>query len=317
MRLRSRAGQGAEYPGRFFLLAPSFRLPLFSPFLHASCFLILSSCFLLFPGLARGGDFQPRVQVHSTAQVEGETVKLSDFLPPNAPRGVGEICRQVVLGNAPQAASQRIISRLQIERQLRSFPSTLRQLEIPDQVIVTRKRRRLSPTEILTAIETCIARGELDGLQTLNLKGLKLAAPVFVTKPDPGVEVRRVDPDPVQGKTRLLLWTANEPQMLPFYVTVEGLPTARPPQAAVEKGKSNPKATALPTVLVAVGKPAKLVFETPTMRMTALVTPLESGVKGQFISVRNPDTQRVLKAEVVGAGVVQVRFGEEKGEIER
>jgi hypothetical protein len=265
-------------------------------------------------GVARAGSFQPRVQIHSTAQVEGATVKLSDFLPPNAPRGLGEICRQVVLGDAPLAASQRVISRVQIEQQLRQFPSTLRQLEIPDQVIVTRKRRRLSSAEILTAIEARMARGEFDGFRTPNLKGLKLAAPVFVTKPDPGLEVRRVDLDPVQRKTRFLLWTSNEPQMLPFYVTIGGLPGPRSPRVTVDKGKSTPQATSFPAVLVAVGKPARLIFETPTVRMMALVTPLESGVQGQLISVRNQDTQRVLKAQVVGAGLVQVRFGEEKGD---
>ena len=85
----------------------------------------------------------------------------------------------------------------------------------------------------------------------------------------------------------------------------------------VDKGKSTRQATSFPMVLVAVGKPAKLIVETPTLRMTALVTPLQSGVKGQLISVRNQDTQRVLKAEVVGAGLLQVQLGEEKGEINR
>ena len=125
--------------------------------------------------MANAGSFQPRVQIHSAVQVEGETVKLSDLLPPDAPGGLGEICRQVILGDAPLAASQRVISRVQIEQQLREFPSTLQQLEIPDRVIVTRKRRRLSSTEILAAIETCMARGELDGFRTPNLNGLKLA----------------------------------------------------------------------------------------------------------------------------------------------
>jgi hypothetical protein len=306
--------------------------------------------------VAKAGSFQPRVQIHSAVQVEGETVKLSDLLPPDAPGGLGEICRQVILGDAPLAASQRVISRVQIEQQLRQFPSTLQRLEIPDRVIVTRKRRRLLSTEILAAIETCMARGELDGFRTPNLNGLKLQAPVFVTKPDPGLEVRSVNSDPVQRKTRFLLWTSNEPQMLPFYVTIgglqetvdkassyheqkdevpvptnshadrgktladpidpgtlRGLPGGRSPRVIVDKGKSARQATLFPMVLVAVGKPAKLIVETPTLRMTALVTPLESGVKGQLISVRNQDTQRVLKAEVVGAGLLQVQLGEEKG----
>jgi hypothetical protein len=290
-------------------------------FLLVSFFLFLASCFsvlaFLLPGVAKAGSFPPRVQIQRAIQVEGEMVKLSDFLPPDAPRGLGEICRQVVLGEAPLASSRRVISRVQIEQQLRQFPSTLQQLVIPDQVIVTRKRRRLSSAEILRAIETCLARRQLDGFRTPSLKGLGLQAPVFVTQPDPGLEVRRVDTDFVQRKTRFLLCASKEPQMLPFFVTIGGLPGVRSAGAAVDKVKIRPQATSLPMVLVEVGKPAKLIFETPTLRMTVLVTPLESGVQGQLVSVRNPDTQRVLKAEVVGAGLMHVRFGEEKGGIDR
>jgi flagella basal body P-ring formation protein FlgA len=61
-------------------------------------------------------------------------------------------------------------------------------------------------------------------------------------------------------------------------------------------------------VLVTAGKPAKLVVETATLRMTALVTPLQSGVKGQLIRVRNPDTQRVFEAEVVGRDLLQAEL---------
>jgi hypothetical protein len=274
--------------------------------------------FALVPArLANAESFQPRVQIHSVVQVGGDTVKLSDLLPPDAPGELGEICRQVILGDAPFATSQRVISRVQIEQQLREFPSTLQQLEIPERVIVTRKRRRLSSAEILTAIETCLGRGGSGGLQAPDLNGLKLQAPVFVTKPDPGLKVRSVDSDPLLRKTRFLLWTSEEPQMLPFYVTIGGTFAGRSPRVTADKGKSTRQATSSPMVLVARGKSAKLIVETPTLRMTALVTPLESGVQGQLICVRNQDTQRVLRAEVVGAGLLQVQFGEENGETNR
>jgi hypothetical protein len=276
------------------------------------------------PGVVRAGAFQPRVQIPNVVQVGGEVVKLSDLLPPDAPGEVREICRRVILGNAPFPASLRVISRVQIAAPLREFPSTLEQLEIPDRVIVTRQRRRLSAAEIRTAIETSTAREELPGFRTLNLNGLNLQAPVFVTKPDPGLEVKRVEPDRVERKTRFLLWTSKEPQVLPFYVTVEGLPetaggvTGSPglrggssARATTHTGESTQQATSSPIVLVAAGKPAKLVVETATLRITALVTPLESGVQGQIIRVRNQDTQRVLKAEVVGRGLLEAELGGE------
>ncbi len=253
-------------------------------------------------GVAIAGSFQPRVHILNVVQVEGETVRLSDLLPPDVPAELGEICRRVILGNAPLPASPRVISRDQIAAPLREFPSTLEQLEIPDRVIVTRKRRRLSATEIRTAIETFMAGEGLHGSRTGSLNGLNIQAPVFVTRPDPGLEVRRVETDRVQRKTRFLLWTSKEPQVLPFYVTVEGLLGAR---------ESTQRVTSPPIVLVAAGKPAKLVVETATLRMTALVTPLQSGVKGQIIRVRNQDTQRVFEAEVVGVDLLQAELGGE------
>jgi hypothetical protein len=254
-----------------------------------------------------------------------------------------------MLGDAPLAASQRVISRVQIEQQLREFPSTLKRLEIPERVIVTRKRRRLSSAEILTAIETFVGREDSPALRTPNLNWLNLQAPVFVTKADPGLEVRRVEADRVERKTRFLLWTSKEPQVLPFYVTVEGLPETADcvlsheaptsegpihadsrlgrhqaagnltkgllggssPCAIAYQGKSAPQATSSPIVLVVAGKPAKLVVESATLRMTALVTPLQSGVQGQIIRVRNQDTHRVLQAQVVGAGLLQAELGGE------
>jgi hypothetical protein len=285
----------------------------------------LALFFVLAPvGVVIARSFQPRVQIPNVVQVEGEALRLSDLLPPNAPPELSEICRGVILGDAPLPASLRVISRVQIAAPLRQFPSTLEQLEIPDRVIVARKRRRLSPAEILTAIQTSMAKEGSHGLQMPKLNGLNLQAPVFVTKPDPGLKVKRVEPDRVERKTHFLLWTSKEPQVLPFYVTVEGLwetaggRTDSPgsvggslSRAYARTGESTPRETSSPVVLVSRGKPAKLVVETPTLRMTALVTPLESGVNGQIIRVRSLDTQRVLKAEVVGRGLLQAELGGE------
>jgi hypothetical protein len=302
-------------------------------------------------GVVEAGSFQPRVRIPEVAQVEGETVKLSDLLPPDAPTELGEMCSRIVLGNTPLPASPRLISKGQIEQQLREFPSILEQLELPERLIVTCKRRRLSTAEILAAIETFREGEGLRGARAASLSGLSLQAPVFVTKADAGVEVRRVESDRVQRKTRFLLWTSKEPQVLPFYVTVEELPEragrtsshneptgesptptdsnfecrsatgdltdspglvgGSPPRVTAHKGESTQQAMASRVVLVVAGRPARLVVEMATLRMTALVTPLQSGVKGQTIRVRNLDTQRAFEAEVVGPDLLQAEVAGE------
>ena len=361
MRNSRRASLGSDISGMIPLLP--------------SCFMLLASFFFL-PGAIKAAPSQPRLRIPDAVQVESETVKLADLLPPDAPAELGEICYRIILGNSPLPASQRVISKAQIEWQLRDFPSILEQLDLPERLTITCKQRRLAPAEIWAAIEifmagdglhapispTCFAGPETLGFlydtQALDLgelvcapAELNLQAPVFVTKPDPGLEVKRVEPDRVQRRIRFLLWTSKEPQVLPFYVTVEELnrvaawgsgygeqggkgpisayfrvepwktwgdliqsPAGRGNGSlhvgAHQKGPAQ-TATAPPMVLVAAGKPAKLVVETATLRLTVPVTPLESGVKGQLIRVRNLDTQRVLEAEVVGEGLLEAELAGE------
>jgi hypothetical protein len=266
--------------------------------------LLLASCFLIVSSLGKAGSFQPRVQIQEAVQVKGETISLSDLLPADAPGDLAQICHQVILGDSPLIASQRLISRNEIEQQLRDFPYLSKQLQIPERVIVTHERRRLSSAEIVAAIESFMRGGDSHGSHSLNLKGLDLQAPVFVTQPDPGLEVKRVESDQLERKTRFLLWASNEPQLLPFYVTVKE-------ESRVGRRGFAAPVTSTPIVLVAAGKPARLVIETATLRLTALVTPLESGAKGQIIRVRNQDTQQLLQAEVVGAGLLQATLGGE------
>jgi len=341
----------------------------------ASCFLLLASFFLLLSPAAEAGSFQPRVHIPEIVQVEGETVRLSDLLPPGASAELGEICARISLGKPPLPASQRVIWKRQIERQLSDFPSVLEQLEIPERLIITCKQRRLSTAEIWTAIETfmtgeglrvpvaqtCSPRSAAGGSigrakatdperQVCAADGLNLQAPVYVTKFDPGLEVKRVEPDRVRRKIRFLLWASNEPQVSPFYVTVEEMsgraawtsahntqiglnPTAtespldpatggdladfspwssgNSPRVTVFTAGFHPQTASPRVVLVTAGKLAKLVVETATLRMTALVTPLESGVKGQLIRVRNPDTRRVFEAEVAGMDLLRAELAGE------
>jgi hypothetical protein len=323
--------------------------------------------------VTRAGSLQPRVHIPAVTQVEGGAVKLSDLLPPDAPAELGEMCTRIILGNSPLPASQRVISKGQIEERLREFPSLLERLEFPEQLVITCKQRRLSPAEIRTAIETFLAeeggggalastcfsksvagmssdppRGAENGEPVCASDDLDLQAPVFVTRSDPGLKVKRLETDRVRGKIRFLLWTSKEPGVLPFYVTVgnlsewtawashhnqqtsggpvsadsRGAPrknggdvagspalfSSSSDPGAVQKGEPTWAATSHPIVLVAAGKPAKLVVETATLRMTALVTPLEPGVKGQLIRVKNLDTQRVFEAEVVGAGLLRAEL---------
>jgi len=300
--------------------------------------------FFLVPSpMGVAGAFQPRVHLPKFAEVEGNTIRLSDLLPPDAPAELGQIGSTIVFGNSPLPASQRVISKDEIELQLRDYPSVLERLELPERLIISCKQRRLSPDEIWKAIETFLAQEGLSIPRTALRDLLGYRSPVLVTRQDPGLVVKRMESDHVRRQIRFSLWTSNEAQVLPFYVTVEERPkraarassnnvetgtggnladdleglgkAERPSSAALfaasrsgrpaQKVELGPRVTSPPIILVTRGKPAKLVVETETLRLTVLVTPLESGAKGQLVRVKNLDTQRVFTAEVVGEGLLQ------------
>ena len=293
--------------------------------------------------LGAAGSVQPRVRIPKYAEVQGETIRLSDLLPPDAPAELGQFGARIILGNAPLPASQRVISKNQIELELREFPSVREQLDLPERLTISCKQRRLSPDEIWAAIDNFLAAEGLSASRTALKNSLSDQAPVFVTRADPGLVVKRMEPDRVRRRIRFLLWASNEPQVLPFYVTVaERAKSAA--SASLNQVETGPRAnladnpedvrrtdgesfaallegsrsgvrvykvtarsrvTPPADILVTKGKPTKLVVETETLRMTALVTPLESGAKGQLIRVKNLDTQRVFKAEVVGEDLLE------------
>jgi len=299
--------------------------------------------------MGAAGSLQPRIRIPKFAEVQGDTIRLSDLLPPDAPADLEQIGARIALGDSPDPACQRVLSKDQIELQLREFPSVREQLELPERLIVFCKQRRLSPDEIWTAIDGFLAAEGLSATGAVLQRLPSYQATVFVTKQDPGLVVKRMDPDRVRRQIRFLLWTSNEPEVLPFYVTVEEPPrnAGRLWSSQADAGPAanlavNPEGiwkteeqsvaglligsrsgvpahragstltVASPAlILVTKGKPAKLVVETQTLRMTALVTPLESGAQGQVIRVRNLDTQRVFNAEVVGEGLLQAELAGE------
>lgn len=73
-------------------------------------------------------------------------------------------------------------------------------------------------------------------------------------------------------------------------------------RAPVKSGQAVTRSMLTPVVLVEPGKPAKLVAEGAHFRISTTVIPLQAGVLGQLIRVREADSQHILSAEVVGRG---------------
>jgi hypothetical protein len=182
--------------------------------------------------------------------------------------------------------------------------------------------RALSRQEIFQAIQDNLAQRGISGNGGLRPGDLKIQASVPVLKDDTGLQVKRIGFDPLRRETVFELWTSQEPQYLPFEVT-----THRDPQSlgltlrgagkleeenvrteSQTSGRGVSRARAKLPVLAKPGTPATLVMLGQNMRITTTVDPLQPGIRGQCILVRDPATARVMTAEVVDEGLLQISF---------
>ena len=266
------------------------------------------------------------VALLSEVDLRTSTVRLSDLLPASAPDSLRKASDAVPLGRAPVAGSVRRMPREEIEHALLDQPQILAGILVPAEVTIRRVYRRLSRDEVLAAISAALGRENAVDLAALNLQLSPL-----VTGEDPGLEVTGVEFDPLHRVTRFRLWTAKEPENLPFSLTIPGrwmdAKGTRQTSAAengarfgreqaaasshsaivhpvVDTGavKSTPKGSEM---LVKAGVATRLVIEGADYRLTSTVIPLQPGALGQEIRVRDPLTHKVSSALVAGPGLLK------------
>jgi hypothetical protein len=209
----------------------------------------------------------------------------------------------------------------------RSADASLRKASSATQeseAIPRRAPRPLSRREIFRVIQNDLAQKGIAGREGLQPEDLRIQSAVPALKDDAGLEVKRIGFDPIRGEVVFELWASREPQYLPFKVTTRrdrqswGL-NAWPDWKLAHKGgesragiptaaRGTGPAGAKSNVLAKAGSPATLVMLGQNVRITTTVVPLQPGVKGQRIFVRDPATQRVMSAEVVDEGLLRTSF---------
>ena len=181
--------------------------------------------------------------------------------------------------------------------------------------------RSLSRREIYQAIQNYLQQMGTGSRGNLRLEDLRIQSSVPSINEDAGLEVKKISFDPLRQAVVFELWTSHEPQYLPFTVTTQrdpalwGMPqllNGNTGDAGKESngdtskfGKATDVTSRKQPVLVKPGRPATLVMQGPNMRVTTTVVPLQPGIKGQTIMVRDATTARVMRAEVVGEGLLQ------------
>ncbi|MGH9352552.1 MAG: flagellar basal body P-ring formation chaperone FlgA [Terriglobia bacterium] len=176
------------------------------------------------PRAVRAGQAGPaeRVLLQSHVVLHSATLTLADLLPRSAPSTLRKQAAAAPLGAAPQPPRVRVIYRQQLQFLLQDDKSLLAQISIPAEISVERFHRMIARQEVASAIQQALGSGKDGSKDALDLDGLELAAPIYVTDSDPGLRVIRIESDPARHETRFRLWTSKEPGNLPFSVTVPG-----------------------------------------------------------------------------------------------
>jgi hypothetical protein len=173
--------------------------------------------------------------------------------------------------------------------------------------------RQLSRQEILQAIQNDLARRGISGGAGLRPEDLIVQSSVPALKADLGLRVKATGYDPIRRQTVFVLWASQEPQFLPFRVSTKLDPGSLSLDATngpgtVAKGSGSGHLNSQPLALVKPRMPATLVMLGENVRVTTIVVPLQPGYEGQVILVRDTTTARVMKAQVVGEGLLQSNF---------
>jgi flagella basal body P-ring formation protein FlgA len=172
------------------------------------------------PGLAAQAQETERTSLCQTVTLGAPIIRLSDLLPSGKAGALRARAAEIVLGSAPQPGLSRTVSGVEIRRRLIGAPDLLERLVIPDRIVIQRSYRSLSTSELLQAIQLRLGAQATPGSVNWSPSDLKLSAPVYVTLDDPGLEVTRIELDPLRRQTKFRLWTSKEPSILPFWVTL-------------------------------------------------------------------------------------------------
>jgi hypothetical protein len=173
----------------------------------------------------------------------------------------------------------------------------------------------VSREEIFQAIQDDLARRGVVGREALRPGDLIIQSAVPALKKDAGLRARSIRYDRIRRETVFQLWASREPEYLPFDVTTrltpeswgwaslaEGQPSGA--GAAAAGGAGHPAKTR-PPVLVKPGTPATLTIQGENVRVTTTVDPLQPGIQGQRILVREVASGQLMNAEVVDAGMLE------------
>jgi hypothetical protein len=249
------------------------------------------------------------VALRETTEVSGATIRLSELLPLSSPLALREASDAIELGRSPQPGSARALEAAQIARALIKRPDLLRQLAIPDRILVRRSGWMIQRGAIRDAVGRFL-RAKSD-YRDLSDSALQSPGDLAAREENPALEVTGILRD-VRGQGSELRLRCVQRSLCSSFVVHLFDPQPSSPDwsgdlhSATHTLASRPplpvaaKETGL--VLAEAGRKAMLQLGDGQMSISLQVICLERGQLLQTIRVLDASSHRVLRAEVVGVG---------------
>jgi hypothetical protein len=254
-----------------------------------------------------------QLTIAADVRVESESLTLADLLDPGACPQLHDAAQQFSLGKAPNAGSVRVLEGAQIRGLLARLNHRRRtpagRWQIPDRIVVRRAgitkscaaiaaflAETISVQNAATASENHPVNRSVPDLDCAAAHGVPAGAALELSKKAWNVSLQRWDFSLRCVKTR---------ECVPFLVwaRADGFD---PALASVRPNKGTTRNAENVTRLVRAGQTATLTWDQSGIRVILPVTCLDAGGMGQVVRVRFKNAERILRAEVVGAGALRV-----------
>jgi hypothetical protein len=267
------------------------------------------------------------------AEVGDSGISLADLLTAESCPALRRAAASVWLGNSPQPGSTRVFDGSEIRRALRQLalaaaPAAaaadvhspkriVPERIVPDRIVVRRAGAKASCGEIRNFVSrTLRARMTLDAslppareltTQLLPANELECGRAGRIPRDAP-LELMRVFWDPALQGWEYSLRCVRPSDCVPFLV--RQIPVASSPGKASQTAsdlrfqKKRPQSANAP-VAVQVGQTATLFWEQDGIRAVLPVICLDRGAVGSLVRARTKNGNRILRAEVVSAGVLR------------
>lgn len=275
------------------------------------------------------------IGIRATAEVGDSGVSLGDLLTPDSCPELRHAAARVWLGNSPQPGGTRVFEGSEIRRAIDQLTSagpvgetvgdarlperSMPERTVPERIVVRRAGARTSCAEIADFISRSLrARMPVNGSHPLTRaadgpqnppRALDCGQTGRVPQGAP-LELTRIFWDPALQGWAYSLRCVHAGDCVPFLVrqiTAHKVSTAALPGTSFQGAsfhKNNPQSANAP-LAVQVGQTATLFWEQDGIRAVLPVTCLDRGSVGSLVRARTKNGNRILRAEVVSAGVLR------------